>query len=112
MIVQWATVCLHESLDKLQFAFVTLLGLLQRGGQQTLAIPIAAAIVDRLLALADKVPDLGQQVIDRESMNSEALRLKSFRNWPHMDVRCLICFRGGDLMKLVDSSVSVITTPR
>nr|KAG5700864.1 hypothetical protein BaRGS_012271 [Batillaria attramentaria] len=82
---KWATVCLQLRHAALKSVCTSLVSEMKRTSQQGPALPVAAAISDRLShLLPSSIIEAGPGPIDRSLMYSEAARRQTFSKWPHM----------------------------
>ncbi|XP_070181060.1 dual E2 ubiquitin-conjugating enzyme/E3 ubiquitin-protein ligase BIRC6-like isoform X3 [Littorina saxatilis] len=88
---KWATVCLQLQHSALRLVCSTLVSEMKRvqqgsaGSQQGPGMPIASAIIDRLVhLLPSSIIEVGPGSIDKALMYSEAARRQTFSKWPHM----------------------------
>ncbi|XP_064622207.1 baculoviral IAP repeat-containing protein 6-like isoform X2 [Lineus longissimus] len=88
---KWATVCMKLPHCTLKSVFSNLMVELKQHHIPTPALPVAAAIYDRLSYLLPgtrpDLSDVGSGPVDRTLMYSEAARRETFTKWPHMNYK-------------------------
>lgn len=85
-LFQWRTVCLSLSLETLRTACASLVSELRQLEYFIPALSLASALYHRLNQLSPTLITDGLE-IDKEVMFSEAARLATFNNWPHMNYK-------------------------
>ncbi|XP_068082089.1 baculoviral IAP repeat-containing protein 6 [Anabrus simplex] len=84
-IQKWNTICMELPHFVLKSVFGALVQELKRQNKQTLALPVASAINERLNRLLPS--SIANTSTDRALMCSEAARRETFVSWPHMDYK-------------------------
>ena len=92
MCWQWSTVSLKMPHSSLKSAFAGLLAELKRPQQKVPALPIVAAVNDRLSYLLNSSTGQVESVaiggvVDRVLMYSESARRDTFSKWPHANYK-------------------------
>lgn len=83
-LLQWSTIVLEYPQNVLLYVFQHIMQQLKSKSEVSPALPVAAALTERAGYYATDFSIDTPVPLDRSLMYSEAARLATFKNWPHM----------------------------